>query len=1035
MKYNGYSAALMAMLLWSLIPARVGAQLRVACLGNSITYGTALPDPQTQCYPTVLQQLLGDGYKVENFGHAGAAVLIRGHHPYTQTQEYAAALAFRPDIAVIHLGVNDTDPRSWPNFHEDFTADYLHIIAQLRVVNPDVRILIVRLSPLRATHKRFRSGTRIWRLQAQDYIERVARDAHVELIDFDEPLRYRQDLLHDGIHPNAEGAALLADEVYRGITGRYGPLSMSPIYSSGMVLPHSRYLTLHGKSDAHARIAITIDGHTYRAQASNRGRWQVTIPPLFPGKSYTLRVTDGKDMLVFDNILAGVVWIASGQSNMAFTLAEDAEGAKAIADAADSQLRFFAMQPRFMTDNRRWNPQQVDTVNRLQYFRPAVWQAVDAAHARQLSAVAYYFARQLRDSLHLPVGIIQNAVGGPTTGSWVDVHTLEEVMPELLVNWRTNDYVQPWAQGRAVTNSGREGRHPYEPSYLFSAGIAPLDHYPVDGVIWYQGESNAHNIELHEVLFKALVGSWRNYFQAPELPFYFAQLSSLSRPSWPAFRHSQRLLAQAIPHTAMAVTHDHGDSLNVHPVHKRPVGERLARLALQHTYGFAIEAHGPEPVTATLTADGIRLTFDHAQGLTTADGATPRTFEVAGDNRVWHSAKASVADDGSAVWITGYGDFSPRYVRYAWQPFTRANLTNGQALPASTFEIAVSPVQLIVPEPGFEAGLSGCFAARIGDKLVLAGGCNFPGSPLAAAAQKRFYQGIYIADTLDGEWRLMGQLATPMAYGATAVTPRGMVLVGGTTATRPLTDCHLLRIIDGKPVLTALPHLPVAVDNAYAAAIGNRVYLAGGNVDGRPSRTLFMLDLDAALPTWQRLKDMPGNPRVQPVMAVGRHASGEECLYVFGGFAARHDGHEPTLELNGLCYVPSSGKWLKVAGPHTPEGKPLAVGGGAACTLTGGDIAVCGGVNKDIFIEALRKQAPDYLTHEPSWYRFNPYTVVFHPATSSWSVAYAQPEATARAGAAIFVGTHNDFYLYGGELKPRVRSSELSHLQYDRQDP
>lgn len=84
------------------------AQLRVACLGNSITYGTALPDPQTQCYPAVLQQLLGDGYKVENFGHAGAAVLIRGHHPYTQTQEYAAALAFRPDIAVIHLGVNDT---------------------------------------------------------------------------------------------------------------------------------------------------------------------------------------------------------------------------------------------------------------------------------------------------------------------------------------------------------------------------------------------------------------------------------------------------------------------------------------------------------------------------------------------------------------------------------------------------------------------------------------------------------------------------------------------------------------------------------------------------------------------------------------------------------------------------------------------------------------------------------------------------------------------------------------------------------------
>ncbi|MDE7024277.1 MAG: cyclically-permuted mutarotase family protein, partial [Paramuribaculum sp.] len=131
---------------------------------------------------------------------------------------------------------------------------------------------------------------------------------------------------------------------------------------------------------------------------------------------------------------------------------------------------------------------------------------------------------------------------------------------------------------------------------------------------------------------------------------------------------------------------------------------------------------------------------------------------------------------------------------------------------------------------------------------------------------------------------------------------------------------------------------------------------------------------------------------------------------------------------NGLCYTPSTGKWHKLNGPVSPDGTPLAVGGGAACTLTSGTIAVCGGVNKDVFLEALRNQAPDYLEHDPEWYRFNPYTLLFDPASEKWLSPIPSANATARAGASIFSVSDNSFFIYGGELKPRVRSAETSRI-------
>ena len=127
-----------------LLPAR--EPVRVACIGNSITFGYLLNDPATESYPSQLQEMLGEGYEVGNFGRSGATLLRHGHRPYVEQPEWRGALDFRPDIAVIHLGVNDTDPRNWPHYGDEFIGDYLAIIDTLRQQNPDVRIILDRKS-------------------------------------------------------------------------------------------------------------------------------------------------------------------------------------------------------------------------------------------------------------------------------------------------------------------------------------------------------------------------------------------------------------------------------------------------------------------------------------------------------------------------------------------------------------------------------------------------------------------------------------------------------------------------------------------------------------------------------------------------------------------------------------------------------------------------------------------------------------------------------------------------------------------------
>lgn len=696
-----------------MLAAQVSDKKKVACIGNSVTFGYTHENPSETSYPSRLQKMLGDGYEVRNFGHSGATLLNKGHRPYTQQKVYTDALAFVPDLAVIHLGLNDTDPRNWPNYRDEFVSDYLALIDTLRALNPEVKIWICRMTPIFNHHRRFKSGTRDWYWQIQDAIENQVlplaapqlQDAvksrddlpQVQLIDLQKPLYNRPDLLHDYLHPNAEGAQIIANTVYSAITGDYGGLSMPAIYTDNMVIQRGKWFTVSGKADACAEVKIRLGKKRCREYAAADGTWSCSFAPMeADGKEYTLTVESGDKKLEFKNLVVGEVWLCSGQSNMAFMIKEGLDVERHKSEAASKNIRIFDMKPRVLTNHYAWPEEELVNLNNHNHYFPASWQQLTSENAADFSAVAYHFGAMLADSLNVPVGLICNAIGGATAESFIDRKTLEfdPVLVDILHHWRDNDMVQDWARGRAKKNielsKNPLQRHPYEPAYLFETAIEPLACYPLRGFIWYQGESNAHNVELYDHIFPVLVKSWReawNNRHNPDeaMPFCFVQLSGINRPSWPHFRDVQRLHEQSIENCYMAVSSDKGHPTDVHPKDKKPVGERLARQALHNVYGMAhVVPCGPMPVEAKSLKGAVTVTFENGEGLCSADGGEITTFELANEVGLYYPAD-KVTVEGNKVIVSSSKVSAPVRVRYAWQPYTKANLVNKEGLPASTF--------------------------------------------------------------------------------------------------------------------------------------------------------------------------------------------------------------------------------------------------------------------------------------------------------------------------------------------------------------
>ena len=666
------------------------AAIKIACIGDSVTAGYLLGNAGSESYPSQLQVLMGGKYEVGNFGNSGATLLKNGHKPYYKTKEFADALAFNPDIAIIHLGLNDTDPRNWPSYKEDFDADYSWLLDTLKKQNPVVKIYICRMTPIFNEHPRFKSGTRDWYWQIQSHISNIAKANQVGLIDLHENLYARPDLFPDALHPNTEGASILAKTVYQNITQDFGGLKLATVFTDNMVLQRNQPITIYGTANGGEAIDVSFKGQKKSAITNHYGKWEVVFPAQIHGGPYEITIKNKKESIVLKNILIGDVWFCSGQSNMVFQLQQSENGNDEIKKGLpNAAIHLFNFKDLRETDNTVWDSITLAKTNRLEFFS-GKWSECNAENAKDFSAIAYYFGKKIAAQENVPIGLIQVAVGGSPIESWIDRYTLEhdDKVVDALTNWRKSDFIMPWVRTRADMNlknaTNPKQRHPYDPAYNFEAGVKYFTNFPIKGVLWYQGESNAHNMELYEHLLPTLVQNWRKAWNS-NFPFYYVQLSSLNRPTWPDFRDAQNRMQKIIPNSSMAVSMDYGDSTDVHPIRKKEIGDRLALLALKNTYGKSVVANGPSPLYAVESNDQIVISFTFAKKLAAADKKDIIGFEMVTDKG--KHIKTLATAKNNQVFISIPKGENVKSVYYAWEPFTRANLVNEAGLPCSTFKI------------------------------------------------------------------------------------------------------------------------------------------------------------------------------------------------------------------------------------------------------------------------------------------------------------------------------------------------------------
>ena len=426
-----------------------------------------------------------------------------------------------------------------------------------------------------------------------------------------------------------------------------------------MVLQRDVAVPVWGWAAAGEDVSVSFAGQTKVTQANEQGKWLVKLDPLATSaESREMKIGSR----VIKDVLVGEVWLASGQSNMGFPLSSAHNADQALAAAGDPLLRFFTVQ----------NATAAEPQNDLR----GRWDLSDPNTAKAFSAVAYFFARDLRAKLGVPVAILHSSWGGTPAQAWLSMDALQEAPafenyaksyeaalnkhrevlahPEKmeayrkdLAQWQKevapafNEAMKTWNAGPKTSPKPMPARpepanpdpmdipspssRPGTPSVIFNAKIAPLIGYAMRGSLWYQGEANAGNGFEYRTLLPRLIGDWRKRWGQGDFPFLIVQLAAWDMDKNPAplhqypwLREAQAMTAKAVPNTALAVAIDVGNPADVHPKGKEPVGQRLALAARKLAYGETqLVASGPVFREAKAEGSNMRVTFTEiGSGLT-----------------------------------------------------------------------------------------------------------------------------------------------------------------------------------------------------------------------------------------------------------------------------------------------------------------------------------------------------------------------------------------------------------------------------------
>jgi sialate O-acetylesterase len=452
------------------------------------------------------------------------------------------------------------------------------------------------------------------------------------------------------------------------------------VFSDHAVLQREKPIPVWGTAEPGEKVTVSLHKQTVKTVAGANGAWSVKFSPEKAGGPYVLTV-QARNRLQRNDILIGDVWFASGQSNMQFPLMgfNDAmrlkNGEEEIAHASQPNIRLLLIKRAAVSEPAA--------------DQDSVWTECSPETAKTFSAVAYFFARDIGSSEHVPIGIIDSSWGGTPISSWLsheaDPPALAATQMQTYESHKTNVEKQDIAKNAKATTTVNPNITAWTPSYLFNGMVAPLTRYAIKGVLWYQGEADAapRSASFYQQMLPTLIKDWRTQWAQPELPFLYVQISGFDAgvaQQWGMIRDAQRR-ALALPDTGMAVSFDVGEPQNIHPGDKQTVAHRLVLAARAVAYGEKLEYSGPLFSSITQRDSTTEVHFTHANKLS-IHGTQLQGFEVADADHCFRPVAARL--EGDKVVIDAPGK-KPVYVRYAWANFPQGNLYNDADLPVATF--------------------------------------------------------------------------------------------------------------------------------------------------------------------------------------------------------------------------------------------------------------------------------------------------------------------------------------------------------------
>ncbi len=449
------------------------------------------------------------------------------------------------------------------------------------------------------------------------------------------------------------------------------------VFGDHMILQQKTEAPVWGWADADEEVTVTLGDAKATAKAGADGKWMTKLATPAAGGPFWLNVK-GKNSITLVDVMVGEVWLASGQSNMEWSVRQSTNAAEEIKRCDYPAIRMIKVG-RNPTDKPLDDFKAVDNGSTL-----SGWAVARPETVPSFSAVGYFFARKLNAELGVPVGIISTNWGGTIAEAWTSKETLDS----------DPEWYGP------ILERGKEFKagNPNQPCVLYNSMIKPLVPLAIRGAIWYQGESNVGRAEQYVKLFPAMIGDWRKSFGQGDFQFLFVQLApyaydkAKNTGQLPELWEAQLKTLAASPNTGMCVTTDIATINDIHPPNKQDVGSRLALWALGTTYGKSdLVYSGPLYESMAVEDNKIRVKFKHTAGGLVAHGDKPLShFTIAGEDQKFVPATATI--DGETLVVSSPDVAKPVAVRFAWEDTAEPNLFNKAGLPASPFRTDSFPM-------------------------------------------------------------------------------------------------------------------------------------------------------------------------------------------------------------------------------------------------------------------------------------------------------------------------------------------------------